>query len=363
MNTSDYYLKLLGGNSNAALESTNNGLDLSAERIADSLGALERAITTVGTDAVDADRAKHLLANARSGMQRLSSEGPESALSDDEVKGLEAVILTDGSRPAVFVQDNSIPLRRSVLGTWHGDAQMHHERINSVTRSVGRINDPTATQKFSGTGFVVAPGVIATNRHVLEAVGAEHPGQAGTTSWTIHPDVEINFSHEFERDIEPGYTITRVLYAGPMPIRGEVNFERLDLALLQCETDDNFPPNIPLADPSSTIGADRKVYVIGYPARPLFEDRDVLADIFANTFGWKRWAPGKTKAGPGELEGDDEAWIMSHDASTLGGNSGSTVFLFEGAGDVCVGMHFAGVSRQQNYAHVVAKIREQLAMH
>ena len=61
------------------------------------------------------------------------------------------------------------------------------------------------------------------------------------------------------------------------------------------------------------------------------------------------------------MDGDDEAWITSHDASTLGGNSGSVVFLFEGAGDVCVGLHFAGVARKQNYAHVVAKIRDQLA--
>ena len=34
--------------------------------------------------------------------------------------------------------------------------------------------------------------------------------------------------------------------------------------------------------------------------------------------------------------------------------------MFEGSGDVCVGLHFAGIARKQNYAHVLAKIRTEL---
>ena len=30
-------------------------------------------------------------------------------------------------------------------------------------------------------------------------------------------------------------------------------------------------------------------------------------------------------------------------------------------GDVCVGLHFAGTARDQNFAHVIAKIRDELA--
>ena len=357
MTDAEYYLNILSGPSGPAHESTEAEIDLSAARIANSIDALQEQIDSAGTDAVDAARANALMSDAANAMQKLSSEGSESELTLDELTGLEAVIRTDGSRPALFVQNNTIPVNHASLGEWHDDAQRVRTQIGIVTRSVGRIDDPAAPQKFSGTGFVIDPGVIVTNRHVLEAIADEGPG-----GWTLNDNVTINFGHEFEGSPRRGYAITDVLFAGPNAINGQVNFDNLDMAILKCDTDADFPPKIKLAAGSSTIDADDRLYVVGYPARPRREDSDVLTDIFSNTFGYKRWSPGKVKHEAGKLTGDDEAWVVSHDASTLGGNSGSAVFSFSGNGDVCIALHFAGLKRKQNYAHVIAKLESELAI-
>jgi V8-like Glu-specific endopeptidase len=52
--------------------------------------------------------------------------------------------------------------------------------------------------------------------------------------------------------------------------------------------------------------------------------------------------------------------VFSHDASTLGGNSGSAVVDLGSNGGSVIGLHFGGMSREQNWAHAVAKIQEAL---
>jgi V8-like Glu-specific endopeptidase len=84
--------------------------------------------------------------------------------------------------------------------------------------------------------------------------------------------------------------------------------------------------------------------------------------IFNNKFGVKRLAPGTVKAGPGEIEEDSKSWICAHDASTLGGNSGSCVADLSEDGFRITGLHFAGINREQNWAHVAARLHQQLSL-
>ena len=55
--------------------------------------------------------------------------------------------------------------------------------------------------------------------------------------------------------------------------------------------------------------------------------------------------------------------VFTHDASTLGGNSGSCVVEFRVQGKSVVGLHFGGAKRQENYAHSIARIEDVLAAH
>jgi len=126
----------------------------------------------------------------------------------------------------------------------------------------------------------------------------------------------------------------------------------------------------------ATVGASQPpIYVMGFPAEPIVaeaapgnpppraghEYEEVLERLYRNRFGSKRWAPGLVEAGPGQLAADQRSWTMSHDASTLGGNSGSCVVDFQRNGERVVGLHFGGRARVENYAHVMAALRQELA--
>ncbi|MFI1656241.1 hypothetical protein ACH4ZU_15220 [Streptomyces sp. NPDC020472] len=67
----------------------------------------------------------------------------------------------------------------------------------------------------------------------------------------------------------------------------------------------------------------------------------------------KRLTPGVLTEGPGEVADDARHWIISHDASTLGGGSGSLVVDLEAEGEKVLGLHFAGVPDRLNWAHAL----------
>ena len=66
-------------------------------------------------------------------------------------------------------------------------------------------------------------------------------------------------------------------------------------------------------------------------------------------------------AAPGEVANDPREWILTHDASTLGGNSGSALIDFDADGRTALGLHFAGRHERQNWAHALERITPELA--
>jgi V8-like Glu-specific endopeptidase len=141
-----------------------------------------------------------------------------------------------------------------------------------------------------------------------------------------------------------------------------VNFANLDLALLKTATGPDFPPALTLASTAGDVTPGADIYTVGYPTKPRSGSADTLAMLFANTFGFKRWSPGRVMTSPGTHVQDTRSWVFNHDATTLGGNSGSCVIAFSGSGIVCVGLHFSGLTGAANHAHVIAEIRNQLAI-
>lgn len=77
-------------------------------------------------------------------------------------------------------------------------------------------------------------------------------------------------------------------------------------------------------------------------------------EIFQNKFGVKRLQPGKlTKIAAQERR-------IEHDASTLGGSSGSPIIDF--ATDLVVGLHFSGAFEQTNHAVALWKLTEDMLL-
>ncbi len=101
-------------------------------------------------------------AQAQKIMEKL---GKGAELSPDEVFGLEAIILP-AKRPVVFIQDDRyLPIP---LPEWeHLNSPAMHDRLEATLPSIGRVEVPLLQDvPYGGTGFVVGPNLLMTNRHV-----------------------------------------------------------------------------------------------------------------------------------------------------------------------------------------------------
>lgn len=93
------------------------------------------------------------------------------------------------------------------------------------------------------------------------------------------------------------------------------------------------------------------VAVVGYPA---FDTRNDVADqqrIFDGVYNAKRLAPVRVTA----VAGVD---ILHHDATTLGGNSGSVLVELESGR--AMALHFGGIEGQRNEAVQAPRVRQVL---
>jgi len=113
--------------------------------------------------------------------------------------------------------------------------------------------------------------------------------------------------------------------------------------------------------------------VSGYPLKPLnrvagpsatsdsdlhdqFWDR--IEELFGDQYGVQYISLGMVDQRPGSVEFDQNNWVFTHDATTLGGSSGSVILSLIGEMPLC-GLHFGGESLAANYAHDIEVIRNQ----
>ncbi|GAU82934.1 serine protease [Bosea sp. BIWAKO-01] len=332
---------------------------------------LEEAISSEAMDASKGDQEtikREVVAGARSALAKtFEDEAPENFTLGEQL-GLEAVILTNGERPSLIVKDGFVDLQAPDIGDWDWALKRYKHDIQSVAASVGRIEVPV-NPGFAGTCFVLAAGLVVTNRHVLEAIATEAGG-----SWTLNwPDsTTVDFLGEDGATSSARFRVTGVAFAGSDAIEYRINFAHLDMAVLRLEPtgETPFPKPLTFETDDSQPKKKRHIYVLGFPGKPRrwmfdgvpdagFESAEVLSTIFNSKFGVKRLAPGEIKAGPGEVPGDTRHWICTHDASTLGGNSGSAMVNLTNDGLTVMGLHFGGSNRKQNWAHAVAKLQAQ----
>jgi hypothetical protein len=362
-------LKKLRKPRSGGLESSEGPPDLSSERIKSSLEAARERFRkivqrTKSSEAVSREQAQ-ILRDAEAVLEKLAAEGEAAEVSDRQMIALEAIIVPDGTRPGLFVQDDDVDPTVQEAGFWQGRISELRAGVAEVSRSVGRINSAIGFPNYAGTGFVVAPGLIITNRHVLEAlVGGPNPQPDGP--WKFLKPVTIDFAAEFERNRKREFEVTGVAFAGPDAINRKLQLPKLDVALLRVagnNGEEDLPLPLALSRRTKSVRPGSEVYVMGYPARPWDEVGEVLMRVFQDEYFVKRFAPGFVDKDPDTLDDGGHKRVFTHDSSTLGGNSGSCVIEFMLQGKAVVGLHFGGLKRNENYAHAIARIEEVLVQH
>ena len=361
-------LKRLGGGGGSLESTAGQSPDLSEDRIAQSLEMLEKVlahkVVENANTALGAEDAQAFLTNAKEGLARLAHDGAAAELALDHVVGLEAVIETDGSRPSLLIRNGWIDENDPRLGQWAGDVSTYAHAIQTAIRATGRliVNGDISKTQICGTVFMVAPGFAATAKHVVEQTFAQDP--AGYNDWFVKEGdyVEVDFHVEADGPPQPDKRIqvTGVHWASPDIIGNTIQRKNLDFALLQLAEDG--PPHLEITDTLPGQNGPPRLHVIGHPERgrlPISATPaeagayyEIIDLIFGAEFGVKRWSPGNLKIGPGNLRGDrNNKRIMTHDASTLSGNSGAPVLDLTNIADRVVGLHYGGFFQDQNYAH------------
>lgn len=311
-----YFRSLSSADGHEGLESLDDGASLEA--------TIESYVSWKGEDA-RRPQVKKALEKMRAGKE----------LDADDATMFEAIILP-GKRPVAEIRDDKIVSLPS--GEFSSLAQgARRARIEKTFRSIGCVLVPGDPRiPYGGTGFVVGKGLVMTNRHVArlftEGVGTKHlayvPGAAAFTPKREAPNASDT----------PSYRVRRVVMVHPF----------WDMALL--EVPDLDAPVLALAtDAPSTM-----VAVVGYPAFDPRNNVDVQKQVFNSVFDVKRIAPGYSTGRRAVQSFENRVSALMHDASTLGGNSGSAV-LDANTGAV-LALHFAGRYLEANYAVPMAEL-------
>ena len=274
--------------------------------------------------------------------------------------GLEAIVKRLG-RPVFFVDGTGFrPPADSMTLFQGGESEVVTGRLAAAepflaaaVPSVGRVQLTNHRLDWVGTGWVVGPELVVTNRHVAEnfaaAAQGAFPFRAAAGGRRVK--ASLDWRREYQRPDESIVVVREVLWIEPD--------DGHDVALLRIgATDDQgsaAPSPIPLMtqeEVASNLG--QWVAVIGYPAQSPYNDAEDQQRIFDGVYNVKRLAPGTVMS----ISPDGQ---FAHDATTLGGNSGSLVLdLTSGK---AVGLHFGGIEGDRNMAVQASEVASLMATH
>jgi S1-C subfamily serine protease len=192
--------------------------------------------------------------------------------------------------------------------------------VQPLLYSIGRVELVDGTH--IGTGFLVADGILATNRHVLDdmtfGTGLLGAGKA-----------RVVFQQEKGSTNDAKHIVA---------IDGVIQIHNtLDMALLAVPKLGRPAVKID----TTTMSEGRRIAAIGYPAKDLARNPIFAPAVFGTNYGVKRAAIGEVLDGTRSPD-------LFHDCSTLGGNSGSPLFSLETG--LVVGIHRAGFFMYRNEA-------------
>jgi endonuclease G len=257
----------------------------------------------------------------------------------------ETIVLRTG-RPvlAVIGDEAQLVFSDPESTVWKSRLRDASAHLVSAARAVGRIEVEGHSLAWLGTGWLVRPDVVVTNRHV-----AAEFGRNDGTSFVFKQGISgsqmkasVDFLEEIGSTKDRTFRLNRILHIedsdGP------------DLAFVSVTPTREHSLAAPVRL-STHFENNEMVAVIGYPARDSrIPDQQLMDEIFGNVYDKKRLAPG-------QLTGSDST-ALRHDCSTLGGNSGSVVISLR-TGEA-VGLHFAGRFLVSNFAVPSTVLAERL---
>jgi endonuclease G len=255
------------------------------------------------------------------------------ALSEQDLAITEAIILPN-ERPVVDVVGGTYATPAAPFE--HLGEKAARATLEAALPAIGRVELPDhPSLPYGGTGFVVGDGLLMTNRHVAElfasGLGRDElsfiPGQSAA----------VDFLRERDRPDSLLFQIRRVAMVHPY----------WDMALLVVDGLATVDPLRLSTVPPGDL-REHDVAVVGYPALDPRNAVDIQNKIFGGVFNIKRLQPGKLREVTDIRSFGHPVAAVTHDSSTLGGNSGSAV-VDVASGEV-VGLHFAGLYLEANYA-------------
>jgi hypothetical protein len=200
--------------------------------------------------------------------------------------------------------------------------------VKPLLPSIGRIESKAG--KHVGTGFLVADGLLATNRHVLGALtfGAEVLAPAAA---------RVVFKQEVDATNSPTDIVAIDGVAAIHPTLDMVLLAVAKLGRPAVEMD------------AAAVTETAQVATIGFPGKDPVNNPLFLSGVFGNDFGVKR-------AALGEVLDGSAAPALFHDCSTTQGNSGSPIFAL--ASGKVAGIHRAGYFMYRNEAVDAGSLRD-----
>jgi endonuclease I/V8-like Glu-specific endopeptidase len=282
-----------------------------------------------GLESMDEMDEKTRLANQA--LEKLHLNRP---LALDESAALEAIVLPR-ERPVVFVQKDTF---KTPEAPWeHYNEDLPRQNIEAAILSIGRVELPNhPSLPYGGTAFVVGDGLLMTNRHVA-AIFTTGLG-THNLNFTTGLSAEVDFKREQESTDTDSLHVLKVVMIHPY----------WDMALLKVEGLAPKRKALKLStQPPETLDG-TQVAVIGYPARDWRNDSEVQDRIFQGVYNIKRMHPGLIRTRKPILSFGKTVSALTHDASTLGGNSGSAVI--DVRNHEVVGLHFGGKYLEDNFA-------------
>jgi endonuclease G len=315
------------------------------ERVRAAVAAIERRDPKLAGEMASKRSDRQIAGKARDLEARL----PEAAGGLEGMRpgiALETIVLRVG-RPVLTVSQDApiLEFTDAESEVWRQRLIDAREGVTRAIRAVGRIElEHHHRFDWVGTGWLVQPNLIVTNRHVAQEFGRRSgsrfvfkQGRGGRTM-----SASVDFLEELDRAEVLSFQVRGIEYieddGGP------------DIALLSLDAAaETLAPAIPLSVRPARM--DQLVAVVGYPARDSrIPDQQLMEDLFGSVYDKKRLAPG-------QIIGVSDGTV-DHDCTTLGGNSGSVVLDLE-SGEA-VGLHFAGRFLEANFAVPAYLVRERL---
>lgn len=284
--------------------------------------------------------------SAASGERAAIDSGDFGRVAND---GLEAIVRLAG-RPVFFVRQDRvvIPQNADISGLMLNRVNAALPRVEPLLPSIGRLDVLNALNfAHVGTAWMVQGNIAVTNRHVAEAFVSH--GSRGIELLQNEDGEDYETGIDFVR--EDGFSgkpaplrIRRVLYVEPSG--------GPDIALVELESERPLPKPIELD--TSVLADKHNVMNIGYPAYDDRNDEIEMQRIYGGVYGVKRCAPGQTRASK-----DKSPFTIEHDATTLGGCSGSVLLSMDTGR--AVGLHFSGAYKRTNVAVRAGAVLDALA--